>query len=100
MIPARRKPTSQSAGPFHQLRRSPSQVVTASLDDAGGSGLDNRYRATILVVLAIRKNVLRASRTAGWELERREVRTLAALDLRSVAAGAWRYTLGSSRACP
>src|SRR5438034_3941577 len=100
MIPARRKPTSQSAGPFHQLRRSPSQVVTASLDDAGGSGLDNRYRATILVVLGIRKNELRASRTAGWELERKEVRTLAVLDLRTVAAGALRNNLGSRQASP
>src|SRR5881628_2796226 len=58
MIPAKRKPNSQSAGPFHQLRSSPSQVVTASLHDAGGSGLDNRcracYSATILSGAAMR----------------------------------------------
>src|SRR2546426_3412 len=44
------------------------------------------------------KNELRASRTAGWELERKEVRTLAVLDLRTVAAGALRNNLGSRQA--
>jgi len=44
------------------------------------------------------KNELRASRTAGWELERKEVRTLAVVDLRTVAAGALRNNLGSRQA--
>ncbi len=63
---------------------------------AGGVSLFLLFPA----IRAGNKNELRASRTAGWELERKEVRTLAVLDLRTVAAGALRNNLGSRQASP
>src|SRR5213594_186381 len=100
MIPARNKPNSQSVGPFHQLWRSPSQVVTASLDDAGSSGLDNRYRATIPSGACDKEK--RAPRQPHGGLGARTERgsTLAVLDLSTVAAGALRNNLGSRQASP